>query len=106
MYLHHFFPNQVKVPDTAIFPYLEKTLPPERAREWYSALMDYGSYLKKVVGNPNQRSTHYTKQSAYKGSDREIRGTILRILVDSRQTLTGIKKQIPKLDGERIETQL
>jgi A/G-specific adenine glycosylase len=45
--------------------------------------MDYGSYIKKTYGNPNQRSRHYAKQSTFKGSDRQIRGEIIRRLTQA-----------------------
>ena len=38
-------------------------------------------HLKKTVENPNRRSRHYTKQAAFEGSDRKIRGSILRMLL-------------------------
>jgi A/G-specific adenine glycosylase len=94
------------VPDADIYPYLEKTLPPQRAREWYSALMDYGTHLKKTIGNPNQRSRHYSRQSTFTGSDREIRGAILKALTGSNLSILKLKQQLSTLDGERIELQL
>ncbi len=54
-------------------------------RVWYWALMDYGSALKNAIPNPNRRSAHYTKQSKFVGSDRQIRGMILRSLVTNPQ---------------------
>jgi A/G-specific adenine glycosylase len=43
--------------------------------------MDLGAALKKTGENPNRRSRHYTKQAAFEGSDRKIRGHILRLLL-------------------------
>ena len=43
--------------------------------------MDYGTALKKTVPNPNRRSTAYVKQAPFEGSDRRIRGKILKMLV-------------------------
>ena len=57
---------------------LTKVLPKGRAREWYSALMDYGAYLKRSGISHNAKSKTYTKQSKFAGSLREARGTILR----------------------------
>ena len=76
-----------KISDIDLIPLIEKTLPTnEQAREWYYALMDYGSYLKKTIGNPNKKSKHYTKQSKFKGSNRELRGAILRLLSKGSST--------------------
>jgi len=36
--------------------------------------------LKKTTINPSRKSKHHTKQSKFEGSDRQIRGMILRIL--------------------------
>ena len=106
VYLHHFFPTQESVSDRDIYPYLETTLPPKRAREWYSAVMDYGAHLKKIVRNPNQRSKHYSKQSVFKGSDREIRGAILKALIDVNLSIPKLKQELSTFKGERIESQL
>ena len=47
------------------------------ARSWYYALMDYGAYLKKQKISHNKKSAHYTKQTTYKGSSRELRAKVL-----------------------------
>ena len=36
--------------------------------------------LKKSLENPNRRSAHYQKQSPFEGSNRQIRGMILKAL--------------------------
>lgn len=62
-------------------------------REWYYALMDYGAYLGKTIVNPNRKSKHYTKQSKFEGSLRQIRGGILKILVDGPRMLNSLQKE-------------
>jgi A/G-specific adenine glycosylase len=47
------------------------------ARVWYYALMDYGAHLKKQGISYNKKSTHYKKQTTYKGSLRELRAKVL-----------------------------
>src|SRR5665213_252944 len=84
IFIHFFFPNKKQVDDTEILKLVQKTLDQKNPREWYWALMDYGSFLKTQVENPNRKSKHYTKQSKFKGSDREIRGKILRILLKEK----------------------
>lgn len=37
-------------------------------------LMDHGTWLAGQVENPNRRSRHYSRQSAFEGSDRHIGG--------------------------------
>lgn len=80
VYIHHFFPDDTDVTDAMLLPYIERTLSQDNPRAWYYALMDYGSYLKRTVGNNITKSKHYTKQSTFKGSDRQIRGAIIRQL--------------------------
>ena len=82
VYIHFFFNSEDKIADARIMPLIEKSVDPVNPREWYYALMDYGVMLKKTVGNLNRRSSHYNKQSRFEGSDRQIRGRILQLLLD------------------------
>ena len=43
--------------------------------------MDYGSILKKRTANPNRRSASYSRQSRFEGSDRQIRGRLLALVL-------------------------
>ncbi|MHC6204412.1 HhH-GPD family protein [Breznakiellaceae bacterium SP9] len=80
--LHFFFESQTdKIDDKLLLPILEQSLDRENPRRWYYALMDYGAALKRTVVNPNRKSSHYTRQSTFKGSFRQIRGAIIRALV-------------------------
>jgi A/G-specific adenine glycosylase len=81
VFIHFFFSGTDTVSDADLLPIVEKSLYKENPRVWYWALMDLGSALKKRVPNPNRRSVHYSKQSPFEGSDREIRGTIIRMLL-------------------------
>lgn len=76
--IHHFFPKKKKVSDKEIEKILIQVLSKGRAREWYSALMDYGAYLKRSGISHNAKSKTYLKQSKFAGSQREARGAILR----------------------------
>ncbi len=67
--------------DKALFPLVEKTLDMQNPRQWYYALMDYGSMLKKEFKNPARRSKHHTIQSRFEGSNRQIRGKVLEALL-------------------------
>lgn len=80
VFIHEFFADRDNVNDRDIMPLVEQTLDRENPREWFYALMDYGSMLKQIVGNANRRSAHYTKQAPFEGSDRQIRGEVLRLL--------------------------
>lgn len=94
VYIHHFFAYEDNVDDAAILAKMKETVPwahtsdsvsqllPDydlSPRQYYWALMDYGSWLKKQGIKPS-RSRHYRKQSPLKGSVREVRGLILKAL--------------------------
>lgn len=91
--IHHFFSRRSDVEDTEVLEVLKKVLPQGNARKWYSALMDYGAYLKRSGISHNTKSKKYTKQSKFTGSLREARGAILREFtrgVTSRSRLTNV----------------
>jgi A/G-specific adenine glycosylase len=81
VFIHFFFSDTETVSDADLLPIVEKSLYKENPRIWYWALMDFGSALKKTVPNPNRRSAHYTRQAPFEGSDRKIRGAILKLLL-------------------------
>lgn len=85
------------VSDEALTPLVEATLDRENTRTWYNALMDYGTMLKKKYGNLSVRSAHYRGQSPFKGSNREVRGKILRILLANGAMTPG---QLVSMTGE------
>jgi len=88
------------VPDKALTPVVEATLDRENPRMWYNALMDYGTMLKKKYGNLSVRSAYYRGQSPFKGSNREVRGKILRILLADGALTHG---QLVSMTGESRE---
>ena len=84
VFLHQFFPAAAAVPDAALVPLVARTVDRRRPRRWYYALMDWGAALGRSAGNPNRRSAHYSRQSAFGGSRRELRGRVLRLLTKRR----------------------
>lgn len=91
VFIHFFFPRARRgVTDAEISRYIERTLDRKRPREWYWALMDYGASMPKdarIGANPNRRSAHYRKQAPFRGSEREVRGKILRYLLSSKERI-------------------
>ena len=107
VYLHHFFKTDALVSDEDILALVKKTLPEENFREWFWALMDYGSTLKRQYGNRNVQSKQYTKQTVFKDSNRQIRGLIIKTLsVGGGQTVHSIQKQLPTHVQSRVRAQL
>ncbi len=80
VFIHSFFHDRVNIRDDEMLPLIAETLDAANPREWYYALMDYGVMLKKGTENPNRRSAHYQKQSPFEGSNRQVRGAILKAL--------------------------
>ncbi len=97
--IHFFFHDQEDVPDSEILPLVECALPRKGFRQWYYALMDYGAMLKKAVPNPNRRSRHYQVQPRFEGSRRQLRGKILKQIVESG-TLTP-ERLAKKISADR-----
>lgn len=89
-FTHHFFPDAESVHDTELLPLIEAAYPTGRAREWYGALMDYGSHLKRSGVRVNAKRKGYAKQKAFKGSLREVRGAILRELGEGPRTASKL----------------
>lgn len=91
VYFHYFFATEEKVSDAQLVPLIEATIDKENPREFYWALMDYGSWLKQNTPKRISQSAHYKKQSAFKGSVREVRGQIVRVLGQGDLTEEALK---------------
>ena len=72
VFIYFYFPGRKNVKDSEIVPIVRKTLDEKNVRKWYYALMDYGVMLKKSHPDLN------------KGSNREVRGKILRLLLKNK----------------------
>ncbi|MFW6212599.1 MAG: HAD-IA family hydrolase, partial [Spirochaetota bacterium] len=106
LFLHFFFAGAAKVPDREVGKIIERALDSENPRRWYYALMDYGSYLGKLFPNANRRSAHYTKQSRFEGSVRQVRGKILRVLAaNGPMSRDGVEEAVGPID-QRFESAL
>ncbi|MFC1594159.1 A/G-specific adenine glycosylase [Candidatus Omnitrophota bacterium] len=109
VFIHHFFKKRRNVHDNEIMPLIEQALDMKNPRQWYYALMDYGVVLKAQLPNPSRRSKHYVRQSPFQGSDRQIRGAILRLLIKKPEIARqGVYKQFnrSKATIDRILEQL
>jgi A/G-specific adenine glycosylase len=105
-YIDEFFADRKKIRDDQIAPLVRQTLDAENPRRWYNALMDYGAMLKRTQGNSNRRSAHYTRQSAFENSNRQVRGMILKLLVtEPPLTAARIVKEIGA-DAARVKKNL
>jgi A/G-specific adenine glycosylase len=105
VFIHHFFTDRTDVTDQEILKLVLRTLDKEQPRMWYASLMDYGTYIKKTYGNPNKRSRQHVVQSSFSGSDRQIRGAIVRTLAAGDSTQAALCRALP-FDHARIATQI
>ena len=89
VFLHFFFSGKAEVHDKELMPGVAKTVDQLNPREWYYALMDYGVMLKRTVPNPSRASKHHYKQSRFVGSNRQIRGKIIKALTEISELSSG-----------------
>jgi len=102
VYIHHFFKHAHDVADKDIRPLVASTLHGQDPREFYWALMDYGTYIKSTEGNVNVKSKHYIKQSTFHGSRRQIRGQILKLLMDGPKKRSELLEKISDVRTEDV----
>lgn len=103
VYIYYFFPKRNKIDDKEILPLVKNTLDENNPRNWYYALMDYGVMLKKTHPELNKRSAHYRKQAPFKGSDRQIRGKILKTLLTSADITESELSKMLNVDLNKLK---
>jgi A/G-specific adenine glycosylase len=103
VYFYHFFADRTDIKDCELLPLIEQTLDVKQPREFYWSLMDYGTYLKAQKFGQIKHSKHYTKQSKFEGSARQLRGKALRLLTDGP---LAEKRLLAELADDRATTVL
>ncbi|HMA83531.1 MAG TPA: Fe-S cluster assembly protein HesB [Candidatus Thermoplasmatota archaeon] len=86
------------VSDKELFTIAKRCLPRGKSREWHNALMDYGALhltSRKTGIKPK------TQQSIFQGSDRQIRGKILRLLLKEDQSAYQLEKEL-NVESKRL----
>lgn len=106
VFIRCFFHDRSEVSDSEIRPLIDQTLDTAHPRTWYYALMDYGAMLKQQHPNPSRKSAHYHKQAPFKGSNRELRGMILRTLTRERALSERKLIQTLAMEPERVKRTL
>ena len=101
VYLLEFFKRKDSVSDREIFPLIEKTLYRRNPRVWFYALMDYGAHLKKSHPRLSKKSTNFRPQSKFEGSVRQVRGAILREVL--QHTKVSERELVEKLGQPRTQ---
>jgi len=72
-----------------------------RSRDWHNALMDYGSL---VLTSSSTGISPVTKQTCYEGSSRQVRGAVIRALIDTSEL--GLEELMRVLDCELEKREL
>jgi A/G-specific adenine glycosylase len=100
--IHHFFAEREdKIKDSEILAVLGQVLPNARRttldspRHWYWALMDYGTHVKATRGGQLHKVHIYKKQTKFEGSRRQMRGKVLRLLLEGAHTTSELATLIP-----------
>ena len=103
VYIHFFFQDKKLISDKEILELVEKTLDFSNPRKWYYALMDYGVMLKRRYPELHKKSVHYRKQTKFKGSNRELRGKVLKMILKEKGIKeTEIFKKVSR-DSDKIK---
>jgi len=116
VYIHHFFVDTSKpigrhklmrgqntIHDDDILLLAKQVAEGQDPRTWHWALMDYGVHIKKLHGNPARRSAHYTRQSKFEGSPRQVRGRVIRVLAHEQLTVRQLQKELEGVAEKNIE---
>ena len=106
VYIHAFFQDRENIHDDELTPLVERTMDTADPRKWYNALMDYGTMLKQKHVNPNRKSAHYTRQSPFENSNRQVRGKILKVLVAGPGLSAPQIVKMTNMDPERVKANL
>jgi A/G-specific adenine glycosylase len=103
VFIHFFFPRREKVADGAIIKPVEDAMDRKNPREWYYALMDYGAMLGKKKENPNKRSRQYRRQPQFRGSRRELRGKLIKLLVAQKSVATPMLARLLSASSQNCD---
>lgn len=76
----------------------QQLIPEGRSRDWHNALMDYGA-MHLTARKTKIKSLG--KQSKFEGSDREVRGWIMKFLTRKKENLTleQVQAEFPQKDN-------
>ena len=102
VFIHHFFPESAEVADADILERLRQTIDREHPREFYWALMDYGTWLKQNGVRNVSQSRHYKKQAPLEGSVRQVRGRIITRLSVSDAEESELRRDVSADDRYEV----
>jgi A/G-specific adenine glycosylase len=106
VFIHYFFQGKRSVRDSELLPFVERSVEKTNPREWYYALMDYGVHLKDTIPDPGKKSAHYKKQAPFEGSNRQLRGMILKALVERKRLTVPVLNRLTGCGAKRLQAAL
>jgi A/G-specific adenine glycosylase len=78
--IHFFCKGREQVAESEISSLVLTTVDHKQPRNWFNALMDLGSEIKRNDPSINKRVAAYKQQSKFNGSKRQVRGQVLTLL--------------------------
>jgi A/G-specific adenine glycosylase len=84
VYRKVFFPERSDIPDSEIALLVQETMDTGNPREWFYGVVDYGVFLKQNGYRINHVFRGYRPQSRFQGSRREVRGAVIRMLLEQK----------------------
>lgn len=106
VFIHHFFHDRSGIHDRDLTPLVALTLDRSQPRAWYTALMDYGVVLKRAHPNPSRKSVHHLRQSPFEGSNRQLRSTLLKMVLAQPGLSTDDAAGLVAGDREKVAANL
>lgn len=109
VFMYHFFANQESVDDAEVLGQVIKIvgmLNDDEYRDFYWAIMDYGTHLKASGVRNNAQSKHYSRQSKFAGSKRQLRGSVMKYLANHTQDKVSVEIVSKKLQDPRLDSVL
>jgi len=106
--LHHFFADSdQKISDSRLKEILIQVIDKKDPRNWYYALMDYGAWLKTEGYDYFHKQKTHIKQKPFKGSERFVRGYLLRESLKLKEIKVKVLKLsdvvLPGYTAEQIQ---
>lgn len=102
VFSHFFFHGKDTVDDKDILDLVERTVDRADPRTWFYALMDYGMMLKRQQRKTRTGQPRKQRAAPFKGSDREIRGKVLKLLLGGPMTAASLASQAG-VEGARLQ---
>jgi len=98
IFIHEFNLDE-STSEKELYMIAQRCLPEGQSRMWHNALMDYGSLVLTAQSTGIKPKT---TQSTFDGSDRQIRGKILLLLLKKNKTFEELQSTL-QIETDRLE---